>query len=153
MWLLLIISLLIPIVLIGYSISKVDLFLAKGGFTKEIEETRPTAIVLGKTELARQVTELLERNAIPVFRLTEPFLVDQTNNFCYLFALSKNDADNIILCKIGKRVYSIEKMISLCNDRMSEGLFMSEGIRYMAGNEVTAQNLYQAILPEMEAEL
>lgn len=153
MWLILIISLLILVGFIGYFISKVDKFIAKGGFIKEIDEVRPTAIVLGKTELAMQTAELLQKNAIPVFPLTEPFLVEKSQNFRYLFALSGNDADNIVLCKIGTKIYNIEKMISLCNNRMSEGLFMSEGIRYMTGNEITAQKLYQAVLQETEVGL
>jgi len=151
MWLV-IVSIVILIALIGYFISKVDLFLDKGGFTEEIKVVRPTAIVMGKTELARRVTELLEGNTISVLRLSEPFLVEQAQNFCYLFALSDNDADNIVLCKIGKKVYNIGKMICLCNDRSSEGLLKSEGIGYMTGKEVTAQMLYQAVMQETEDE-
>jgi len=145
MWLA-IVSILILVALIGYFISKVDLFLDKGGFTEEIKVVRPIAIVMGKTELAWRVAELLEENAISVCRLTEPFLVEQAQNFCCLFALSDNDADNIVLCNIGKKVYNIGKMICLCNDRTSEGLLKSEGICYMTGKEVTAQMLYQAVL-------
>ena len=156
MWLLLIMSILILVVFIGYFISKVDRFLDKGGFEKEltvVDEVRPTAIVLGKTELARQIVELLQKNAIPVFSLAEPFLIEQNQNFCYLFALSENDADNIILCKIGLKVYNVKKTISLCNNRVSEDMFISEGIRYTTGKEVTAQMLYQALLQEPEVEL
>lgn len=151
MWLLLLLSILILVAFIGYFISKVDLFLDEGGFTKEYDEIPPAAIVMGGTEIARQVIELLEENKIPVFFLAGPFLFEQARKFRCLFALSEDDADNIILCKIGRKIYNIEKMICLCNDRKCEGLLKNEGIPYMPDSEATAQLLYQAVLQKTEA--
>lgn len=151
MWiLLLVMSFLILIIYLGYLISKLDAFLADEGFETEDAKDSPTAIVLGTSELAKQVCELLENNMIHVLPTIEPFLLEQELNFFYLFALSENDADNIILSKIGKKIYSIEKMISLCNDRRNECIFNSEKIPYLSGEEVTAQKLYQFFLQEME---
>lgn len=151
MWVLLLLSIFILLAFIGFFISKVDLFLDEGGFTKEYDDTAPAAIVMGKTEIARQVTELLEKNEIPVFFLAEPFLFEQARKFRCLFALSEDDVDNIVLCKIGKKIYNIEKMICLCNDHKCEGLLIHEGIPFIPDMEVTAQLLYQAVLQKTEA--
>ncbi|MGE4284517.1 MAG: hypothetical protein AB7G87_12500 [Clostridia bacterium] len=151
MWVLLIIGGLIPFVYFGYLVSKLDKFLAQGGFAMEDDKMCPIAIVLGQTELAKQITNLLREDKIPVFPLTEPFLLEREKNFCYLFALSENDADNIVLCKIGKKVYGVNKMISLCNDRRNEGMFISERIRYLSGENITAQTIYRTVLQETEA--
>jgi len=149
MLILLIISFLIPLVYIGHLMSKVDKFVKKGGFIED-DVISPVAIVLGETDLAKQIIEHLQKNGIPVLTLLEPFLLEQEQNFCYLFALSENDVDNIVLCKVGKKVYSIEKIISICNDRRNDGMFISEGISYLPSEDVTAQMLYDVVMQENE---
>lgn len=153
MWLLLLLSIFLVVVFIGYFISKIDVFLDKGGFVREYVQICPFAIVMGETELAMQVIELLKKDAIPVFRLTEPYLAEQEHKFRCLFALSGDDADNIVLCKIGKKIYNIEKIICLCSDRKNEGLLKNEGISYLTDREATAELLYQAVLHDTEAAL
>jgi hypothetical protein len=150
MWILLALGFLIPFVYIGYLLSKLDKFLEETGAVIEDRKKSPVAIVLGSTDLAKQVGELLEKNRIRVFHLTEPFLLEREQNFRYMFALSENDADNIVLCKIGKEVYSIEKIISLCNDPRNEGMFLGERIRYLSVQGVTAHMLYQAVAQDTE---
>jgi hypothetical protein len=153
MWILLIVAFLIPLVYIGHLMSKVDKFLGEGGLMVENNEIPPVAIVLGEGALAQQVIKRLQKNGIPVLVLTEPFLVQQKQNFRYLFALSESDADNIVLCKIGKKVYNLEKTISLCNDKRNEGMFISEKIRYLSGANATATLLYEIVLQETEVEV
>jgi len=135
-----------------YIMAKLDDFIAAGGIVSD-DEIYPVAIVLGGTELAKQVSALLEKNNIHVLYLTEPFLIEQGHNFQYLFALSESDADNIVLCKIGFKVYGIEKMISFCNDSRNEGIFIREKIPHLTGKEITAQRLYEAVLQKREEKL
>lgn len=146
----LVISLLIPIIYLGYIISKLDKFLEGGGFKNESDEAPPCAVVLGETDLAKEVIELLEAKGISVILLTEPFIFEQEKRFYYMFALSESDADNMVLCKIGKKLFSIEKMISLCNDLKNENVFRSEKIRYLAGKDITAQILYEIVQQKTE---
>lgn len=153
MWMLLVIGFLIPLVYIGYLMSKLDKFLEKGGFKTEDDEICPVAIVLGTTDIAKQIIAILQNNTIPILILAEPFLLKQEQSFRYVFALSESDMDNMVLCKIVKKVYSVEKIISLCNDRKNEGMFMSEKIRYLLSENVTAQMIYQSVMQETEGEL
>lgn len=153
MWILQLIGFLIPFIYIGYLMSKLDKFLAKGGLIIKEDEIYSSAIVLGETDIAKQTTELLQKNAVYVLTLKEPFLLEQEQNFGYLFALSDKDIDNIILCKVAKKVYSIEKIISLCNDGKNEGMFMSEKIRYFSGENITAEMLYHLVLQETEVKV
>lgn len=153
MWILLIIGFMIPLVYIGHLMSKLDKFLGKEGIQAQDDAICPVAIIFGEANLAKQVTQLLKKDGVPVLTLTEPFLVQQEQCFRYLFALSENDADNIVLCKIGKKVYNIEKIISLCNDRRNEEMFMSEKIRYLPCENVTAQLLYESVLHSAEVEM
>jgi hypothetical protein len=153
MWMLLVIVFLIPLVYIGYLMSKLDKFLEKGGFKTKDDEICPVAIVLGTTDIAKQIIAILQNNTIPILILAEPFLLKQEQSFRYVFALSESDMDNMVLCKIVKKVYSVEKIISLCNDRKNEGMFMSEKIRYLLSENVTAQMIYQSVMQETEGEL
>lgn len=153
MWILIAIGFLLPLVYIGYLLSKLDKFLDQGGFNTDENQTGPVAIVLGKTSMAREITRLLEENNISVLNIVEPFLLEQEQNFCYLFALSESDVDNIVLCRLGKKLYSIEKIISFCNDEKNERIFSSENIPYMIGDNITPQMLYEIVLQEDEVKI
>ena len=133
-----------------YVMTKLDKFLAEKGFAAEKDEIRPAAVIMGETALAKEIGGLLERDGIRVLRITEPFLIEQGQNLRYLFALSENDADNIVLYKIGFKVYGMEKMISLCNDSRNEGIFIREGIRCLLREKATAGLLYQAVMRKKE---
>ncbi|MDF2520482.1 MAG: hypothetical protein K0R84_1110 [Clostridia bacterium] len=150
MWVLLLAGFLIPLVCFGYLLSKLDVFLAKNSVKIDNDKLLPTAIVLGETELAKQTAKLLEKKGIRVLPLNEPFLLEMGGSFCCLFALSDKDADNIVLCKVGKKVYDIEGIISVCNDRRDEGMFISENINYMLNETATAELLYQNVLQNLE---
>lgn len=129
------------------------MFLAKNTKAISVEKTNPIAIVLGRTEYAKQLTLLLEEKGVQVVTLTEPFLLSREKNICYIFSLSESDADNIVLCKIGKKLYNIDNMIAICNDRINERMFISENIQYMLNEGVTAYSLYKAIQRDMEVRL
>ena len=152
MRILLVIGFLIPVVYIGHLMTKLDRFLGQGGFQLKYNEMIPVAILLGGTDLAKQVERLLQENGIPVLTLSEPFLLQQ-QNFRYLFALSENDADNIVLCKVVKKIYIVEKIISLCNDRRNESMFKGEEIPYVLEENVTAQMIYEFVVKDTEVEL
>lgn len=131
----------------GYFImARIDSFLAQGGFEDDKNNVSPVAVVFGKTDLTKEVTSLLRNRRINVLQLNEPFMVEQGKSFCYLFALSDNDTDNIILCKIGGKIYGIEKMICICNDRVNIGIFKKEMVPYLLTEGTTAQMLYEAVL-------
>ncbi|MEG0775487.1 hypothetical protein [Clostridium sp.] len=153
MWILVIATLLIPVIYIGYLVSNVDKFFAKGGFKSEEDNITSTAIVLGETDLAKEIIVLLKKNNIPVLNLVEPFILDKELNFRYLIALSEKDVDNLVLCKIGKKLYTLDKIISLCNDRKNERMFTNEKITYFLGEQATPQMLYQFLIKEDEVRI
>lgn len=150
MWVLLLVGFLIPLVSFGYLLSKLDVFLEKNSVKIDNDKLLPTAIVLGETELAKQTAKLLENKGIRVLSINEPFLLETGGSFCCLFALSEKDADNIVLCKVGKKIYDIEGIISVCNDRRDEGMFISENINYILNETATAELLYQNATQNLE---
>jgi len=150
MKILLVISFLIPLIFVGYLMSKLDVFLSNNAVSIESTEKSANAIVLGRTVLASNIIELLENRGLQVIHLTDPFQLAQERKLCYLFALSESDADNIAFYKIGKRLYCIENMISICNDNRNENMFKSENVNYLPREKTSADKLLQMVLQHSE---
>ncbi len=150
MKILLVISFLIPLIFVGYLMSKLDVFLSNNAISIESTEKSANAIVLGRTVLAGKIIELLESKGLQVIHLTDPFQLAQERKLCYLFALSESDADNIAFYKIGKKLYCIENMISICNDNRNENMFKSENINYLLREKTSAGKLFQMVLQQSE---
>ena len=138
---LLIVVLIIPIVFVGYLASRLDRFLEVKGFAREDDMPIPTAAVLGDSELSRQVAGDLESRKIKVVTISEPLKIMQKQYINYLFALSDDDADNITLCKIARKVYGTSKIVSLCNDKRNLNMYAAEGIQCISGMETAAQSI------------
>lgn len=150
MKILLVISFLIPLIFAGYLMSKLDVFLSSNAILIESTEKSANAIVLGRTDLAGKTAELLESKGFQVIHLTDPFQIAKEQKLCYLFALSESDADNIAFYKIGKRLYCIENMISICNDNRNENMFKSENINYLPREKTSVDKLLQMVLQQSE---
>jgi len=143
---LLAIVLILLFIYLGYMVSRLGEFLDKNA----IAINRPVAILLGNNGLAQQVNDLLVENKIEVFHLTEPFLLVREQNFRYLFALSENDTDNLVLCKTVHKIYEVEEMVSICNDQRNQNMYVSEKIKYISAENATAPMICKAVLQELE---
>jgi hypothetical protein len=150
MKILLLISFLVPLIYIWYLISKLGDFLEGKAVPNVITGNSASAIVLGSTKLAKHTTELLEDKGFQVVCLTDPFQLTQERKLCYLFALSESDADNIAFYKIGKKLYCLENLISICNDKRNESMFISENINYLLSEKTSAVRLIQLVLQQPE---
>lgn len=153
MKILLAICFLVPFIYFGYLMSRLDKFLANNAVSIGKADKSPRAIVLGRTDLARRMTNLLENKGIKVINLEDPFQLVQEQKLCCLFALSERDADNIAFCKIGKKLYGIEDMISICNDKRNENMFKSENISYLLNENAAVGELFQHMQQNLEVKL
>ena len=153
MKILLVISFFIPLIYIGYLVTKLDRFLSGNSDAATSTVNPSSAIVLGSTNIATKTAELLEDMGIQVIHLLDPFQLIKEQKLCYLFALSESDADNIAFCKIGKKLYGIDSMISICNDMKNENMFISENIRYLSIERISAAKLIKLVLQQPEVDL
>lgn len=150
MKILLVISFLAPLIYIWYFLSNLDEFLENKFVPVASTDGPASAIVLGSTNLAKKTTELLEDNELQVICLTDPFQLTQERELSYLFALSESDADNIAFYKIGKKLYFLKNLISICNDKRNENMFISEKINYLLVEKASADRLTQIVLQQPE---
>lgn len=153
MKILLVMVFLVPFVYFGYLMTKLDNYLTHNSIAVTNSEENVQAVVLGKTSLAKEIIELLENEGMEVINLNDPYRLLQEQNLYYLFALSESDADNIASCKIGRKLYGIDAMISICNDSRNENMFISEGIDYVMGQKIEAGKILQTVLQQSEVKL
>lgn len=153
MKILLVICFLVPFIYFGYLMSRIDKFLSDNSASISDAGKSAFAIVLGKTELARKIIELLENKGIQVINLADPFQLIKEQNLCCLFALSKNDADNIAFCKLGNKLYGINNIISICNDIRDENIFKSENVNYLLKENASVDELFQHMQQNPEVKL
>ena len=150
MKILLVISFLIPLTYIWYLLSKLDDLPTDNALPRVSTGKSASAIVLGSSLLAKKTTKLLEEKGYQVILIADPFQLIQEQNPHYLFALSESDADNIAFYKLGKKLYYIESLISICNDKKNENMFISEKIRYSLIEKTSADILIQMVLQHSE---
>lgn len=150
MKILLVIGFLIPLGYIWYIISKPGEFSGNKAVPIVSTDNSASAIVLGSTKLAKKTSELLEAKGFQVIHLTDPYQLTQEKELSYLFALSESDADNIAFCKIGEKLYCLKNLISICNDKRNESMFISEKINYLFVEKTSADKLIQIVLQQPE---
>jgi Trk K+ transport system NAD-binding subunit len=92
----------------------------------------------------------LEDEGIHVTLMPDPDIQSPKQTFHYLFALSLNDVDNVLMCRIGEKVYHIKKFISICNDPKNEKIYQTSGIPFCSGEGITAQMLVRTVLVKKE---
>ena len=108
-----------------------------------------TVAVLGGSLFTEEVCRLLEENRIKVFHVIEPLFIETGRRFSFLLALSDSDADNIIFALIGKKIYNLDNMIAVCNDRKDESIFQSKKLRYVFAEGLSAIDVVKTVLKEM----
>jgi hypothetical protein len=150
MWLLVVAGTLIPLAYIGYLLSRFDRFVKKGGFVSDTPTTELTAAVMGDGEMSRELAEMLKKDKINILKLKGPDLSEQMRSCSCLFAISESDIDNLVLCRVGRKLFNIDRIIGLCNDTKNENLFQSENIPYFTKGTVSAQKLYQVMTRQTE---
>lgn len=143
MKILLVICFLGPFIYFGYLMSRLDKFLENNAAAISDNSNSASAIILGRTDLAANTTKILEDNGIHVISLADPFQLIREQKLYYMLALSENDADNIAFCKLGKKLYGIDKIISLCNDKRNEYMFVSENLKYFLNKKTSVEDMFQ----------
>lgn len=149
MLIVLLVACLIPVIYLGYLVSRFDSFVESGGFVNA-NGSSAQVLVVGDTELAKQIVDALRANDITTALMTQPHLFKDELTFDCLVALFENDVDNILTCRIGYQVYSVEHIISLCNDRKTEWSFKRENIPYLFREGITPQIIVQSVLREIK---
>jgi len=134
-----------PFIYLGHVLSKLDNFLDKNSIAPQNDKNQPYAVVFGKTKIADQVKDKLNHKNIPIYSISTPYLFEQGYEFRYLFALSDDDSDNIAISIVGKKIYNIDHILSICNDLNYANAFREDGIQYYQSNKVSAEMLCQIL--------
>lgn len=124
---------------------KFDRFLDRQkAYVQKKAEPEQAVLLFGGTDSAKEMKKILAFEGVPCLHISQESEIDRELSYCYLFALSDNDLDNMMICRIGERILGVpgNKMVSLCNRTEHRKIFEEEGIPYrMRGTDV-ADMLY-----------
>ncbi len=117
----------IAFILLGYFLmNKVDRFIESEDFRINdiYDEYRDcngayenVILIYGKNDLSNLVTALCNSKGYRYIAMAESNNINRELKYSCLLVLSHSDADNLMLSSIGLKVYSIPKVVALCNDQ------------------------------------
>lgn len=92
-----------------------DYFMDEGIIDKE--EEQKNILIFGDNKISTLIKDYCEAQNYVFKVIADIDNIDKRYKYLSLFALSNNDADNLMLSSIGHKVYSIPHIITLCNSR------------------------------------
>lgn len=128
------------VLLLGlYFMRNIDHFMERGGIQSE-KSSDESAIVFGEEEKTETICDYLENKGIVPIRIEEIMLSRDWYNIQYVIAVSDSDQDNITICNLGRKIYELKDLISICNEQENYALYLRAGIHLArAGDTVTEQ--------------
>lgn len=122
-----------------YLMRNVDRFMEKGGFEAE-EQVGVSAIVFGEEEKTEEICCYLEAKGIMPIRIEEIMFLKDWDNIQYVIAVSDSDQDNITICNLGRKIYALKDLVSICNEQENYAMYLRAGIHLArAADAVTEQ--------------
>ncbi len=134
--------------LIGfYIMGKIDHFLKTSHIQEDIREAEEgeTALIMGCSTLADNLKKLLEEHKIEYQQIEESNEYNPSNPYQYLFAVSNNDFENIMVGIIAKKNLAICKIVALCNCLDNRKIYEQNNIPSLYGTGITGDVLFQVV--------
>ena len=109
-----------------------------------MENNSKKALILGND--TDEFVRLLNKQAISCTVITDSNLLDPSNFYDYLIAVSHSDLDNLITCSIGSKRMGIKKIIALCNFSYNRKIYEDNHIPYLYGENIEATRFVTTLL-------
>lgn len=122
-----------------YLMRNLDRFMDRGGFQGD-ETSGVSAIVFGEEKKTDEICCYLEEKGIMPIRIEEIMFLKDWDNIQYMIAVSDSDQDNITICNLGRKIYELKDLVSVCNEQENYAMYLRAGIHLArAGDAVTEQ--------------
>lgn len=79
--------------------------------------------VYGNSKLSKKVSEYINNNGIKYDVINEDTMMRKEKNYDYIFILSDDDLDNLMMCTICRKECTVKNIIVVCNDFYNKRLF------------------------------
>jgi hypothetical protein len=133
------------------AMNKIDRFLDQPDVFPEakqiINDESPYVVVFGYTELADKLTLLLRRHNLAYIQIEDESQLDKTKCYTHLFAISKNDLNNLLISSILSRFNEKCKTIAICNSIDNQNIFKQNKINYLSTENLADEDLFNRIFP------
>ena len=136
----------IGILLYGYVLMcRLDRFFEGGGFAQAPRAPLHKEILLyGEQPVMDEIRHMLDDQHI-LYDCTGQPDISQEVVYRWIGAFSKDDADNLLICMMGKRRNSAVRTIAACNDSLYEKVFRQMGISIVVRDGVQASRIIDFI--------
>lgn len=110
-----------------------------------MENNSKKALILGND--TDEFVRLLRKQDISCTVITDSnLLLDPSNSYDYLIAVSHSDLDNLMTCSIGSKRMGIKRMIALCNFSYNRKIYEDNHIPYLYGENMKATQFINKLL-------
>ena len=136
----------IGILLYGYVLMcRLDRFFERGGFAQILQAPLQKEILLyGEQPAMDEIRHMLDDQHI-LYDYTGKPDIEGDAVYRWIGAFSKDDADNLLICMVGKRRNSAVRTIAVCNDTLYEDVFRQMGISVIVRNGIQASRIIDYI--------
>ena len=142
----------IIIMLYGLKImGRIDFFIENNINKKEAEYG---VLIYGDEEYTNHLAKMLSCKSIR-YKIIDYSLIDKKEDYSgykYIITLSKEDLNNLMVCRISSRYYYLHNMYSICNDEKNEIIYDEYGIHVMRIDEICKNTFISSIKEKLRNE-
>jgi hypothetical protein len=107
-------------------------------------------LIMGCSMIADKLKQLLAKNKIEYDQIEESNQYNQLNRYQYLFAVSDNDFENLMIGNLINKSLNVCKKIAICNCIDNLTIFEQNNIPCLFGTNVSEDALFQAVFSEKQ---
>lgn len=130
-------------------IKKINYALADYHVNSEMEELvdsgGKSVLILGTTIIAEKLMGFLSEKKIDYEHIEDSNLFNSHNHYKYLFAVSDDDFENLMIGIITNVNADLSKKIAICNKHDNIKIFEQNNIPCIIGSDISEVKLYNAV--------
>ncbi|MGB4658543.1 MAG: hypothetical protein WBI07_05155 [Mobilitalea sp.] len=107
-------------------------------------------LIMGCSIIADKLKQLLIKNKIEYDQIEESNQFNQLNKYQYLFAVSDNDFENLMIGNLINKSRNMCKKIAICNCIDNLTIFEQNNIPCLFGTDISEDALFHAVFSERQ---
>ena len=116
-------------------IDKIFSFFDEIKFTNKEEMSNKLMIVYGKSDFGNSLLKILNEGKDAFIHIEEEELINIEESYVCIFAVDKDDFNNLFISRIAKARFNINNQVILCNDSTYENIFIKNGHPFVYAND------------------
>jgi len=128
-----------------YIMHQLNNFIESGGFADSVQTRAKQAVLLfGDAEIVKVVAECLSSYGI-TWQDTPTIIIPEETSFFAAVAVSRNDLDNLTICRRAKRLWPDVMLFAWCNNSTYQFLYTDAGVKNVSTGTPDTPSILLAI--------